>query len=57
MSHNIDIKGIENLKMDFLEYTEIEKGRSLLTVRNYDHYINRFIKFLRDKLYLVITNE
>lgn len=48
MSHNISLKELENLKMNFLEYTEIEKGRSLLTVRNYDHYINRFIKFLKE---------
>lgn len=34
--------------MNFLEYVEIEKGRSLLTVRNYDHYLNRFIKFLKE---------
>lgn len=27
----------------FLEYIEIERGRSLLTVRNYKHYITRFI--------------
>lgn len=48
MSHNISLKELENLKMNFLEYVEIEKGRSLLTVRNYDHYINRFIKFLKE---------
>ncbi|MEN9338323.1 MAG: hypothetical protein RI945_48 [Candidatus Parcubacteria bacterium] len=48
MSHNISLKDIGNLKMDFLEYVEIEKGRSLLTVRNYDHYINRFINFLKE---------
>lgn len=51
MSHNINANELENLKMNFLEYVEIEKGRSLLTVRNYDHYINRFIKFLRDNKY------
>ena len=33
-------------KNQFLEYTEIEKGRSRLTARNYDHYISRFITFL-----------
>jgi site-specific recombinase XerD len=36
---------IQALKQDFLEYIEIEKGRSLLTVRNYDHYLNRFFEF------------
>jgi site-specific recombinase XerD len=34
-----------SLKQDFLQYTEIEKGRSALTVRNYDHYLTRFLAF------------
>ena len=46
MSQNISKKDLIDLKNSFLEYVEIEKGRSLLTVRNYDHYLNRFIKFL-----------
>lgn len=29
-------------KRQFLEYIEIEKGRSLKTVENYDHYLTRF---------------
>ena len=29
----------------FLEYIEIEKGRSILTVRNYEHYITEFLEF------------
>jgi site-specific recombinase XerD len=33
------------LKQDFLQYIEIEKGRSALTVRNYDHYLTRFLDF------------
>lgn len=33
------------LKQDFLQYIEIEKGRSALTVRNYDHYLARFVEF------------
>ena len=33
---------IYKLKQDFLEYIEIEKGRSLNTVKNYDRYITRF---------------
>lgn len=48
MSTDISFKNIQDLKMNFLEYVEIEKGRSLLTVRNYDHYLNRFIKFLKE---------
>jgi site-specific recombinase XerD len=37
-----DIKG---LKVEFLEYLEIEKGRSVKTVENYDRYITRFFSF------------
>ena len=32
----------------FLEYLEIEKGRSALTVRNYEFYLNRFITWAKD---------
>lgn len=34
-------------KNDFLQYIEIEKGRSPLTVRNYDHYLTRFLSFIK----------
>lgn len=36
---------IEKALIQFLEYMEIERGRSLKTVRNYDRYIRRFINF------------
>lgn len=32
------------LKQMFLEYLEIEKGRSVKTVENYDHYLREFLK-------------
>ncbi len=35
------------LKQDFLQYIEIEKGRSALTVRNYEHYLSRFLEFAK----------
>lgn len=35
---------IKRLKQEFLEYLEIEKGRSLKTVENYDRYLSKFIK-------------
>ncbi len=38
-------KNIRELKVEFLEYLEIEKGRSLLTIRNYDHYLGRFLSW------------
>ena len=39
------VNEIEKLKTQFLEYLEIEKGRSLKTVENYDRYLRRFITF------------
>jgi site-specific recombinase XerD len=38
---------LEQLKREFLEHVEIEKGNSLKTVNNYDHYINRFFEFAK----------
>lgn len=31
---------------DFLEYLELEKNASQLTIRNYDHYLKRFLDFV-----------
>jgi site-specific recombinase XerD len=36
---------IEKYLQQFLEYVEIEKGRSTKTVRNYDFYLKRFIEW------------
>jgi len=38
---------LSELKRQFLEYLEIEKGRSILTVRNYDHYLTRFLEYAK----------
>ncbi len=48
---------LDNLKRDFLEYTEIEKGRSLKTVENYDRYLTRFLKFSEAKKASDITES
>ena len=40
MSHNL-----QQFKREFLEYLEIEKGRSLKTISNYERYLDRFIEF------------
>lgn len=40
---------LTELKREFLEYLEIEKGRSILTVRNYDHYLTRFIEYAKNE--------
>lgn len=34
---------------DYLEYLEVEKGSSPLTIRNYKHYLNRFVNWLKDQ--------
>jgi site-specific recombinase XerD len=52
MSHNI-----AKWKTEFLEYTEIEKGRSLKTVENYDRYLSRFISFSKVSQPKEITDE
>lgn len=33
---------------DFLEYLELERNASQLTIRNYDHYLKRFLEFAQD---------
>jgi len=38
---------LKSLKTQFLEYIEIEKGRSVKTVENYDRYLNRFFAYAR----------
>lgn len=40
---------LESLIREFLEYVEIQKGRSLNTVRNYEHYLKKFMEFSKAK--------
>lgn len=40
-------QNIKELHQQFLEYLEIEKGRSLKTVENYDRYLKRFLDFAK----------
>ncbi|PJA92646.1 MAG: hypothetical protein CO133_02055, partial [Candidatus Komeilibacteria bacterium CG_4_9_14_3_um_filter_37_5] len=35
---------LEKLVISFLEYLEVEKNRSVLTVRNYNFYLHRFLQ-------------
>ncbi len=37
---------LHKLLLDFLEYLELERNVSLLTIRNYKHYLERFLGFL-----------
>ncbi len=38
---------LHELKRQFLEYLEIEKGRSIHTVTNYDRYLTRFLEYAK----------
>jgi len=49
-----DLKG---LKTQFLEYIEIEKGRSVKTVENYDRYLRRFLEYAKVKSPSQITEQ
>ncbi|MFA7310106.1 MAG: tyrosine-type recombinase/integrase, partial [Candidatus Paceibacterota bacterium] len=48
---------LKTLKTQFLEYLEIEKGRGVKTVENYDRYLNRFIAFAKVKAPGAITEQ
>ena len=40
---------LETLINEFLEYCEIERGHNELTIRNYEHYLTRFLEFTRNE--------
>lgn len=48
---------IDRLKREFLEYMEIERGASLKTVRNYDHYLSKFISIAQPGTAKGITDD
>jgi len=48
---------IKELKTQYLEYLEIEKNRSQRTIKNYDHYLERFLKWSGIKSVADITPE
>jgi site-specific recombinase XerD len=48
---------IEKLKREFLEHTEIGRGRSLKTIENYDRYLTRFLQFADIKSPKQITDD
>ncbi|OGY26908.1 MAG: hypothetical protein A2864_02080 [Candidatus Woykebacteria bacterium RIFCSPHIGHO2_01_FULL_39_12] len=39
---------LSKLIVDFLEYLEIERNASQMTIRNYDHYLARFLSFAKN---------
>lgn len=38
---------LKELKLQFLEYLEIERGRSVKTIENYDRYLTRFLVYAK----------
>ncbi len=48
---------LKEMKSQFLEYLEIEKGRGVKTVENYDRYLNRFLNFAKVKAPGQITEQ
>jgi len=48
---------LNQLKNQYLEYLEIEKDRSQKTIENYDHYLERFLKWARVSSPAAITDE
>lgn len=44
-------------KRQFLEYLEIERGRSLKTVENYERYLDKFLRFVKTDDPLKLTEE
>ena len=48
---------LNKLKTQYLEYLEIEKDRSQKTIENYDHYLERFLKWARISSPSEITDE
>lgn len=47
----------EQMKRQFLEYTEIERGRAVKTIQNYDHYLTRFFSEMNIQSISDITEE
>lgn len=51
------MQDLVELKKQFLEYLEIERGRSVKTVENYDRYLERFFTFAKVKKPSDLTEE
>lgn len=48
---------LSQLKREFLEYLEIERGRSLKTVENYDRYLTKFLEYVKTDSPARLTEE
>lgn len=49
--------GLTHFKRQFLEYLEIERGRSIKTIENYDRYLTVLIEFLKSDAVGAITED
>src|ERR1700690_2254528 len=47
----------ETAKRQFLEYIEIERGRAVKTVENYDHYLTRYFEQMHIKTVSDISEQ
>lgn len=58
-AENKNVQGyyLADLIMDFIEYIEIEKGRSIRTAENYHLYMDRLVEFAGDIPVSQITDE
>ena len=45
------------LKREFLEYCELDKGQSSLTISGYDRYLSKFLEWLKEYKALQISNS
>ena len=48
---------LEKLIVDFLEYLEVERGRSEKTIRNYHFYLRRFARWAKQPAPQDISDE
>jgi site-specific recombinase XerD len=48
---------LKQFKKEYLEYLEIERGRSLKTVENYDRYLSSFFNFSKIDKPQAISDE
>lgn len=57
MSHNIPSSELGSLARQYLEYLEIERGRSLKTIENYERYLTCFLNAIAAKDPKDITDD
>ena len=55
--NNVAMTEMARLKTDFLEYLEVDRGRSLKTIANYAHYLRRFLDFGQIRSVASITED